>query len=80
MAKLVPYFEDERGKPHKKLEDAIMSDIAALLGRQGENGDLSIGIAQRIVAQREGIVAALAQLDALSAVPEGQSSQPGDSA
>lgn len=68
MAKIATYIEDNSGKPHKKPEDAVLSDIALALGKIGDaDHDMSMGIARKILAQREVIAAAFKDFDELTA-------------
>lgn len=66
MAKPATYFEDNSGKPHKNPDDALIADISIALGKVGDGDDMSIGIARKIIAQRDKIEGAFKDFDALT--------------
>lgn len=66
MAKPVQAYEDERGNLHTSAELAIVADIAAALGRVGDEGGLTSGVARLILEKRRELEQAFADLDRLS--------------
>lgn len=70
MAKTAACFIDNAGTPHTTPEDAVLADIAAVIGRQGRDGQvagMAPGLAKLILANRAEIEAAFADLDAMTA-------------
>lgn len=65
MAKPIQAYEDERGNLHTSPELAIVADIAACLGRVGDEGGLTSGVARLILDKRREIEQAFADLDRL---------------
>ena len=65
MAKAIEAFCDERGHLHDSPELAIVADIAAALGRVGDEGGLTSGVARLILEKRRQIEQAFADLDKL---------------
>lgn len=65
MAKARQYYEDAKGAPHKKPEDAVASDIASVLGRVGDESGMALGVAKVLIEKRAEIEQAYADLDAL---------------
>jgi hypothetical protein len=65
MAKVIQAFRDERGHLHDSPDTAIVADIAAALGRVGDEGGLTNGVAKLILEKRREIEQAFADLDAL---------------
>ncbi len=63
MARIGKAFFDNRGGFHKTPEEAVMADIAALLGKIGEGESLSLGIAHVMMEKREQIEALFEQYD-----------------
>lgn len=67
MAKQATYFEDNKGQPHKSIEDAVASDIAVALGQIGGGGSgEAVGLAKKIIENRAEIERAFADLDAIA--------------
>ena len=67
MARAIDAFRDERGHLHDSAEMAIVADIAAALGRVGDEGGLTNGVARLILEKRREIEHAFADLDRLAA-------------
>jgi len=65
MAKVVEAYRDERGTLHNTPANAIVADIAAALGRVGDEGGLTNGVATLILEKRKDIERAFADYDAL---------------
>jgi hypothetical protein len=65
MAKVIQAFQDERGHLHNNPDTAVVADIAAALGRVGDVGGLTNGVAKLILEKRAEIERAFADLDAL---------------
>ena len=65
MAKVVEAYRDERGTLHNTPASAIIADIGAALGRVGEEGGLTNGVAALILEKRKDIERAFADYDAL---------------
>ena len=65
MAKAIEAFCDNRGHLHDSAEFAIIADISAALGRVGDEGGLTGGVARLILDKRREIEQAFADLDRL---------------
>ena len=65
MARAVEAYQDERGNLHDSPTSAIVADIAAALGRVGEEGGLTNGVAKLILEKRSEIEQAFADYDSL---------------
>ena len=65
MAKSVKAFLDNRGALHMSATSAVIGDIAGALGRVGEEGGLTEGVARLILDKRAAIERAFADLDTL---------------
>ncbi|KLI63596.1 hypothetical protein [Aurantiacibacter marinus] len=65
MADSIEAYRDDRGHVHDSPEDAIVADIAAALGRVGDEGGLTNGVASLILAKRSVIEKAFADYDRL---------------
>ena len=65
MASIVEAYKDGRGNLHLDPSSAIVADIAAALGRVGDEGGLTQGVARLILDKRSDIEAAFADLDRL---------------
>jgi hypothetical protein len=65
MAKAIEAYRDERGNLHHSAASAIIADIAAALGRVGDEGGLTNGVAKLILEKRGEIEQAFADFDAL---------------
>lgn len=65
MAKSIEAYRDERGNLHDSPTGAIIADIAAALGRVGDEGGLTNGVAKLILEKRAEIERAFADLDEL---------------
>lgn len=69
MAKTAACFIDNAGTPHTTPENAVLADIAAVLGTQGRDSQvagMAPGLAKLILAHRAEIEAAFADLDAMA--------------
>jgi hypothetical protein len=65
MARAIEAYQDERGNLHDSPTSAIVADIAAALGRVGDEGGLTNGVAKLILEKRSEIERAFADLDSL---------------
>lgn len=65
MARTIEAYQDERGNLHDSPTSAIVADIAAALGRVGDEGGLTNGVAKLILEKRNEIERAFADLDTL---------------
>lgn len=65
MAKSIEAYLDNRGNLHLTPNSAIIADLAAVLGRVGEEGGLTEGVARLILERRAEIEQAFADLDEL---------------
>jgi hypothetical protein len=65
MAKAIEAYRDDRGNLHHSPTGAIIADIAAALGRVGDEGGLTNGVAKLILEKRAEIEQAFADLDML---------------
>ena len=72
MAKSIEAYRDERGNLHDSPTGAIIADIAAALGRVGDEGGLTNGVAKLILEKRSEIERAFADLDALESKAAGR--------
>jgi hypothetical protein len=71
MAKAVEAYRDERGNLHDNAVSAVLSDLAAALGRVGDEGGLTPGVARLVLEKRVDIEKAFADLDRLSSHQDG---------
>lgn len=67
MAVSIEAYRDERGNVHDTPQEAVIADIAAALGRVGDEGGLTNGVAKLILDKRRQIEQAFADLDRLVA-------------
>lgn len=70
MAKIAPCYIDNTGKAHQTAEEAVLADIASLIGQHGRDGQvagMAPGIAKLILANRGEIEAAFRDLDTMQA-------------
>ncbi|WP_338466301.1 hypothetical protein RXV95_12100 [Novosphingobium sp. ZN18A2] len=65
MATVIEAYKDARGNLHLDPSSAIIADIAAAMGRVGDEGGLTEGVARRILEKRGEIESAFADLDRL---------------
>jgi hypothetical protein len=65
MAKAVEAYRDERGNLHDNAVNAVLSDLAAALGRVGDEGGLTPGVARLVLEKRIDIEKAFSDLDHL---------------
>ena len=65
MAISIKAYRDNRGHVHDSASDAVIADIAAALGRVGDEGGLTNGVAKLILDKREQIERAFEDLDRL---------------
>ena len=66
MARAIEAYKDERGNLHDSPASAIVADIAAALGRVGDEGGLTNGVAKLILEKRSEIEQAFADFDMLN--------------
>jgi len=71
MAKAIEAYKDERGNLHDTAASAVIADIAAALGRVGDEGGLTNGVAKLIMDKRADIEQAFADFDKLRHEDEG---------
>ena len=71
MAKTIEAYRDERGNLHDTATSAVVADIAAALGRVGDEGGLTNGVAKLILEKRSEIERAFADFDQLHHGPAG---------
>jgi hypothetical protein len=71
MAKAVEAYRDERGSLHDNAVGAVLSDLAAALGRVGDEGGLTQGVARLILEKRTDIERAFEDLDRLASNSDG---------
>lgn len=67
MAAVIEAYRDGRGNLHLDPSSAVVADIAAALGRVGDEGGLTQGVAKLILEKRADIEAAFADFDKLCA-------------
>ncbi|MCJ1960098.1 MULTISPECIES: hypothetical protein [Novosphingobium] len=67
MARTIEAYVDDRGHLHTSPSTAVVADIAAILGRVGDEGGLTSGVAALILEKREAIEKAFADFDKLTA-------------
>lgn len=65
MAISIEAYRDDRGHVHDTPAEAIVADIAAALGRVGDEGGLTNGVAKLIFEKRPQIEKAFADYDRL---------------
>lgn len=65
MAKAVEAYRDDKGNLHHSPTAAVIADIAAALGRVGDEGGLTNGVAKLILEKRREIEQAFADFDML---------------
>ncbi|CCA90576.1 hypothetical protein [Novosphingobium sp. PP1Y] len=65
MASVIEAYRDEKGNLHYEPSSAIVADIAAALGRVGDEGGLTEGVARLILEKRVAIEKAFSDLDRL---------------
>ncbi|AIT81903.1 hypothetical protein [Novosphingobium pentaromativorans] len=65
MASVIEAYRDEKGNLHHEASSAIIADIAAALGRVGDEGGLTEGVARLILEKRAAIEKAFGDLDRL---------------
>ena len=66
MARAMETYADNRGNLHRSVSDAVLSDIAMALGRVGDEGGMTIGVARLIFEKRTEIERAFADFDRLN--------------
>jgi hypothetical protein len=69
MAKAIEAYRDDRGNLHHSPTAAVIADIAAALGRVGDEGGLTNGVAKLILEKRREIEQAFADFDMLGGDP-----------
>jgi len=65
MASQCIAFRDSRGGLHASLEEATLKDLAAVLGRVGDEGGMTAGVAKLILDKRLEIERIFAEHDEL---------------
>ncbi|WP_240504466.1 hypothetical protein [Tsuneonella mangrovi] len=65
MAKSVEAYLDNRGNLHLSPSSAIIADLAMALGRVGDEGGMTEGVARLILEKRAEIEQAFADIDSL---------------
>jgi len=65
MAKIIEAYADDRGNLHTSPATAVVADLASILGRVGDEGGLTSGVAALILDKREAIEKAFADYDRL---------------
>ena len=65
MAISIKAYRDNRGHVHDTPGEAVVADIAAALGRVGDEGGLTNGVAKLILEKRAQIEAAFKDFDRL---------------
>jgi len=71
MASQCIAFRDSRGGLHASLEEATLKDLAGVLGRVGEEGGMTAGVAKLIFDKREDIERIFSEHDELvSSTPD----------
>lgn len=66
MARAIEAYTDDRGNLHQTVDDAVLADIAMLLGRVGDEGGLTSGVARLILDKRAELERAFADYDRLN--------------
>lgn len=64
-------YRDSKGGLHSSLEKARLEDLAAVLGRVGDKGGMTSGVARMIFDKRAEIDRVFAEYDALLASAAG---------
>ncbi|GFE77646.1 hypothetical protein [Novosphingobium sp. TCA1] len=65
MATECTAYRDSKGTLHSSLEKATLEDLAAVLGRVGDEGGMTSGVARMIFDKRSEIERVFAEHDAL---------------
>jgi len=65
MAISIKAYRDNRGNVHDTPGEAVVADIAAALGRVGDEGGLTSGVAKLILDKRKQIEQAFEDFDRL---------------
>lgn len=65
MASQCIAFRDSKGGLHASLEEATLKDLAAVLGRVGDEGGMTAGVAKLILDKRMEIERIFAEHDEL---------------
>lgn len=65
MASQCIAFRDSRGGLHATLEEATLKDLASVLGRVGEEGGMTAGVAKLILDKRQDIERIFSEHDEL---------------
>ena len=55
MARTIEAYVDDRGHLHTSPSTAVVADIAAILGRVGDEGGMTSGVTALILEKREAI-------------------------
>ncbi len=67
MASECTAYRDAKGGLHSSAERATLEDLAAVLGRVGDEGGMTSGVARMILEKRSEIERILAEHDAMIA-------------
>jgi len=70
MATICTAYKDRRGELHGTPEKATLADLAAVLGRVGDEGGMTAGVAKLIFDKRLEIERVFAEHDVLENSPE----------
>lgn len=68
MASQCVAFRDSKGGLHSSLEEATLKDLAAVLGRVGDEGGMTAGVAKLVFEKRQEIERILGEHDQLVGV------------
>lgn len=66
MASQCIAFRDSKGGLHASLEEATLKDLAGVLGRVGDEGGMTAGVAKLILDKRQEIERIFAEHDELA--------------
>ena len=67
MAKVIESYADNAGRVHPTIKEAVISDIAAALGRMSADQGIVGGGAKAVFDKREAIEAAFRDFDQMEA-------------
>lgn len=67
MARISIAYADNRGQLHASAEQAVLSDLTAILGRIGAESGITSGIAKCLLEKRAEVEQAFADHDAMIA-------------
>lgn len=72
MASQCVAFRDSKGGLHASLEKATLEDLAGVLGRVGDEGGMTAGVAKLILDKRQEIERIFAEHDEIAGSNPGQ--------